>query len=69
MVTFTLPGELRKLFAGLRAKEAYSAFFAATSRALAQKLAQQKGLQAETGGFTGVLQTWDQRQRFHPHIH
>jgi hypothetical protein len=69
MVTFTLPCELRRLFIGKQAKDAYNLFFTATSKALAQKLASQKGLRAETSGFTGVLQTWDQRQRFHPHIH
>lgn len=69
MVTFTLPAELRGLFFGPLAKEAYDLFFSASSTALREKLATQKGLQAIINGFTGVLHTWNQQQFFHPHIH
>jgi len=69
MVTFTLPAELRGLFFGLLAKEAYDLFFSASSAALSEKLAGDKTLQAVVNGFTGVLHTWNQLLLFHPHIH
>lgn len=69
MVTFTLPSELRSLFFGPGAKGAYDLFFAASSAALSEKLADPKGLGAATCGFTGVLHTWNQLLGFHPHIH
>jgi hypothetical protein len=69
MVTFTLPSELRELFFGPLAKDAFDAFFAASSRALAEKLAAPKAIGAAVSGFTGVLHTCNQRLGFHPHIH
>lgn len=69
MVTFTLPQELRELFFGAGAKDAFDLFFAAASAALAEKLASPKGFGAHVSGFTAVLHTWDQRLRFHPHLH
>lgn len=69
MVTFTLPSELRGLFFGKLAKEAFDLFFCASSAALREKLATQKGLAAVISGFTGVLHTWNQLLLFHPHIH
>jgi len=69
MVTFTLPCELRSLFFGPLAKEAYDLFFAAASKALREKLATPKWLGAQVSGFTGVLHTWNQQLLFHPHIH
>src|SRR5690606_2941177 len=39
MVTFTLPQELRELFFGAKAKEAFDLFFRASSRALSETLA------------------------------
>jgi hypothetical protein len=69
MVTFTLPQELRGLFFGEPAKEAFTLFFAAASKALADKLASQKGLKISTSGFSAVLHTWNQQLLFHPHIH
>ena len=69
MVTFTLPAELRPLFFGARAKEAYDLFFTASAAALRDKLAARKWLGARQSGFTGVLHTWNQRLLFHPHIH
>lgn len=69
MVTFTLPAELRGLFFGPGAKDAYDLFFAASSAALSEKLAAPKDLGAATCGFTGVLHTWNQLLGFHPHIH
>jgi hypothetical protein len=69
MVTFTLPDELRPLFFGRQAKEAFDAFFAACSSALSEKLAVPKYLGAVRSGFTLVLHTWNQQLLFHPHIH
>lgn len=69
MVTFTLPQELRELFFGAKAKEAFDLFFRASSRALSETLASPRVLGATTSGFTGVLHTWNQRLLFHPHIH
>ena len=69
LVTFTLPAELRGCFFGPHAKEAYDLFFTTVSRALAEKLATDKGLRATVNGFTAVLHTWNQQLGFHPHIH
>ena len=69
MVTFTLPAELRGLFFGPLARDAYDLFFSASSAALGEKLAGDKALQADVSGFIGVLHTWSQRLLFHPHIH
>jgi hypothetical protein len=69
LVTFTLPSQLRGCFFGPFAKEAYDMFFAASSQALAEKLAAAKGLRAHISGFTAVLHTWNQRIEFHPHLH
>jgi hypothetical protein len=69
MVNFTLPSELRGLFFGPTAVQAFNAFFSASSKALAQVLARPKWLGATVSGFTGALHTWNQRLLFHPHIH
>lgn len=69
MVTFTLPSELRELFFGAQAKQAYDLLFAASSVALSGTLASPRWLGARRCGFTGVLHTWNQRLHFHPHIH
>jgi hypothetical protein len=69
LVTFTLPAQLRGLFFGPHAKQAYDLFFTAVSRALSEKLAADKSLRAHVHGFTAVLHTWNQKLGFHPHIH
>lgn len=69
LVTFTLPSELRCLFFGPNAREAYDLFFAAVSGALSEKLSTAKGLRAHIHGFTAFLHTWNQQLGFHPHIH
>jgi hypothetical protein len=69
LVTFTLPAQLRDLFFGPLAKEAYDLFFAAASGALSEKLAADKSLRAHVHGFTAALHTWNQQLGFHPHIH
>jgi len=69
MVTFTLPAELRCLFFGPGAKEAYDLLFASSAGALREKLADPRWLGATHSGFTGILHTWTQQLLFHPHIH
>ena len=69
MVTFTLPQELRYIFFGEPAKDAYDIFFRAVSSSLSEKLACRKWLGAKVSGFTLVLHTWNQLLLFHPHIH
>jgi len=69
MVTFTLPSELRECFFGPHARLFYDLFFTASSAALSEKLATQKGFKAAVSGLTAVLHTWNQRLHFHPHIH
>lgn len=69
LVTMTLPEAVRPLFFGPQAKDAYDLFFGSGAKALAEKLAQAKGLRAKVNGFTAVLHTWGQRMQFHPHIH
>jgi hypothetical protein len=69
LATFTLPQELRGLFFGAKAKQAFDLLFAASSRALGEALTSPKGPGATNHGFTGVLHTWNQRLHFHPHVH
>lgn len=69
MVTFTLPQELRHIFFGETAKDAFAVFFRAVSKSLAEKLASPKCFGAHVSGFTAVLHTWTQQLLFHPHIH
>jgi hypothetical protein len=69
LVTFTLPQELREMFFGPMAKEAFDVFFAAVALALAQSLALPKSIGACVTGFTAVLHTWTQQLAFHPHLH
>lgn len=69
MVTFTLPNELRELFFGNQAKEAFDLFFSSASSALSDKLAEPKWLGAIHSGFTMVLHTWNQQMQFYPHVH
>lgn len=69
MVTFTLPSELRPLFFGPEAKAVFDAFFAASSLALKEQLAEPRHLGAAVSGYSMVLHTWNQQLLFHPHIH
>jgi Putative transposase/Transposase zinc-binding domain len=69
LVTFTLPAQLRGLFFGPYARQAYDLFFAAVAGALSEKLAADKSLRALVHGFTAQLHTWNQQLGFHPHIH
>jgi len=67
LVTFTLPSSLRAL-CRREAKAFLSAFFATSSQAIKDVLKQPRHLGGECG-FIGVLQTWTQDLRLHPHIH
>lgn len=69
MVTFTVPEELRILFFGDGAKQAFDMLFAAASHALSTALERNKQMQVTKSGFTMVLHTWNQQLMFHPHVH
>ncbi len=69
MVTFTLPQELRGLFFTAAAKQIYDVLFASAAAALSETLADPRWLGAVTSGHTAILQTWNQRLLFHPHLH
>ena len=69
MVTFTLPSELRKVMRR-HAEVLYNKFFAVSSRCLREQLASKdEGLGAVDSGFFGIMHTWTQLLRYHPHIH
>ena len=67
LVTFTLPSALRSP-CRREPRRFLSAFFAASSQAVKDVLKQRRHLGGECG-FLGVLQTWTQDLRLHPHIH
>ena len=69
LVTFTLPDEMREIFLGRMAKDAFGIFFKAVAGAMEHALASPKSMGAATVGFTSVLHTWNQQLLFHPHIH
>ena len=67
LVTFTLPGTLRKT-ARSHQKRFYNLMFQCTARAL-QKLAEDfKYLGGKLGMF-GILHTWGRELSYHPHVH
>ena len=69
MVTFTLPSELRAVMRR-HAEVLYNEFFAVSSRCLRDQLASHEdGLGAADSGFFGIMHTWTQLLRYHPHIH
>jgi hypothetical protein len=69
MVTFTLPSELRELMRR-HAEVLYNEFFAVTSHCLREQLAsKEEGLGTVDTGFFGIMHTWTQLLRYHPHIH
>ena len=67
MVTFTLPSQLRSV-----CREApgalLKAFFASAARAVKDVLKDPRHLGGDCG-FFGMLQTWTQDLRLHPHVH
>lgn len=68
MVTFTLPSQLRVLCVGQPRERFLRLFFAASAQAIKDVLADPRHLGGECG-FFGMLQTWTQDLRVHPHIH
>ena len=67
MVTFTLPVELREL-CHRQAEVFYKLFFASSAQAIKDVLKQPRHLGGQCG-FFGMLQTWTQELKLHPHIH
>jgi hypothetical protein len=67
MATFTLPGSLRRPLRSNQ-KLLYHLLFQASQQAL-QKLASDPKYIGGTLGMIGILQTWTQDLRYHPHVH
>lgn len=69
MVTFTLPAQLRFL-CGYAPRPFYKAFFDCAAQAIKDVLSTRRNLGEKADcGFFGMLQTWRQDLRLHPHIH
>lgn len=67
LVTFTVPEELRALFAAQ--PEAMHAVLFRESAATLQAVAAEKRLLGAELGFVGVLHTWGRQLQHHPHVH
>ena len=67
LVTFTVPEELRPLFAA-RPEAMYDALFRESAATLQQVAAHPRLLGGELG-FVGVLHTWGRQLQHHPHVH
>ena len=67
MVTFTLPEQLRSLCRA-SPETFYRIFFACAAQAVKDVLKEPRHLGGQCG-FFGMLQTWTQDLRLHPHIH
>ncbi|HLP01201.1 MAG TPA: IS91 family transposase [Opitutaceae bacterium] len=67
LVTFTVPEELRPLFAA-RAEAMHAALFRESAATL-QAVAAEKRLLGGELGFVGVLHTWGRQLQLHPHVH
>jgi hypothetical protein len=67
LVTFTVPEQLRPLFAA-RPQAMHAALFRESAATLQQVAAQRRLLGAELG-FVGVLHTWGRQLQHHPHVH
>lgn len=67
MLTFTLPSQLRGL-CRYQAKNFLKLFFSCSAQAIKDVLKKPRHLGGECG-FIGMLQTWTQDLRLHPHIH
>lgn len=67
LITFTVPEELRPLFA-LQPEALHDALFAQSAATLQQVAANPRLLGAQLG-FVGVLHTWGRQLQRHPHIH
>ncbi|MBM3776321.1 MAG: transposase, partial [Acidobacteria bacterium] len=67
LVTFTVPEEVRPIFAA-RPELLPDLFFAQAARALQSVADQPRHLGAELG-MVGVLHTWGRQIQWHPHLH
>lgn len=67
LVTFTVPEQLRPLFAAQ--PEAMHAALFRESAATLQAVAAEKRLLGAELGFVGVLHTWGRQLQLHPHMH
>jgi len=68
MITFTVPEEIRDFFLHNQ-KDAYSAFFEASSGAIKYATNKSRIMKGSIPGFFGVLHTWGRQIQYHPHIH
>jgi hypothetical protein len=67
LVTFTVPEEVRPIFAA-RPELLHDLFFNQAARALQTVAGRQRHLGAELG-MAGVLHTWGRQLQHHPHLH
>lgn len=67
LVTFTVPAELRPVFAA-RPEAMHAALFRESAATLQQVAVERRLLGAELG-FVGVLHTWGRQLQHHPHVH
>ncbi len=68
MITFTVPGQLRR-FIRSHQKICYAALFKASADALKVLAADPKHIGGDLPGFFGILHTWGRQMHYHPHIH
>ena len=68
MITFTVPGQLRR-FIRSHQKICYAALFKASADALKVLAADPKHIGGDLPGFFGILHTWGRQMNYHPHIH
>lgn len=68
MLTYTIPSELKSLFLANK-KICYNLLFKAMSQTLLKAVEKNNRGFNGRAGFFSVIHTWDQRLRFHPHLH
>ena len=68
MLTFTIPSQLRLMFL-FNKMLCYNLLFKAVSQTLLKAVESNNRSFHGKAGFFAVLHTWDQRLRFHPHLH
>ena len=68
MVTFTVPGQLRRVIRSHQ-ETTYKALFNTSSATLKTLSADEKYIGGDLPGFFGVLHTWGRQLEYHPHIH
>jgi len=68
MITFTVPGELRRVIRSNQ-RIAYRAMFDAAAAASKKLARDRRFVGADQIGFFGVLHTWGRTLNYHPHIH